>query len=137
MGPENMARLHRLAFTQERPWRASEFADLLATPGTFALGDSRAFVLARVTLDEAELLTIATDPAHQRQGLARGLMTAWQASAIQQGATRAILEVAADNTAAQALYAAFGYAECGRRPKYYATSDGRRTDAIVMDRALP
>ncbi|WP_233270541.1 GNAT family N-acetyltransferase [Chachezhania sediminis] len=136
MTPAAMARLHAAAFTRSRPWTEAEFADLLDGPGTFAAGDDRAFVLARVIAGEAELLTIATDPALQRQGLARTLMDEWQALAMARGATQAFLEVAADNDAARALYAACAYAEAGRRKGYYHRSDGSRVDALVMTRAL-
>ena len=39
------------------------------------------------------------------------------------------LEVRADNPVAQALYASEGFAEVGRRPRYYQPDD---VDAIVM-----
>jgi ribosomal-protein-alanine N-acetyltransferase len=136
MTPEQMADLHVQAFRVPRPWSAGEFRDLLNRPGTFALGDARAFAVVSVILDDAELLTIATDPSLRRQGLARAVMQDWQAEATRRGATRAFLEVAADNIAAQALYAACGYAQVGRRRGYYAHPDGGHVDAVVMQRAL-
>ena len=48
----------------------------------------------------------------------------------------AFLEVAADNAAAQALYARAGFAESGRRRGYYRRPDGSGLDALVMQRAL-
>jgi ribosomal-protein-alanine N-acetyltransferase len=42
------------------------------------------------------------------------------------------LEVAAQNTAARALYAALGFTETGRRPAYY--EDGG--DALILALAL-
>jgi ribosomal-protein-alanine N-acetyltransferase len=42
------------------------------------------------------------------------------------------LEVAPGNAAARALYASAGYAEVGRRPRYYP--DG--SDALLLARAL-
>ena len=131
-----MAAVHAAAFTRERSWSAAEFEDLLASPFVFATGDARAFALVRVVADEAELLTIATDPAHRRRGLARALMEAWQAEAARRGATRAFLEVAADNAGAMALYRAAGFAETARRRVYYARRDGPAVDAVIMSRAL-
>ncbi len=132
-----MAETHRLAFTRDRPWREAEFTALLAQPNVFVTGDARAFALVRVAADEAELLTLATHPAHRRRGHARNLMQAWHVQAAARGATRAILEVAEDNIAARALYHACGYSECARRPDYYSASGGQPVDAILMDRPLP
>jgi len=136
MTPEQMAATHAAAFTQSRPWRAGEFADLLSLSGSFACGDARCFALVRVIADEAELLTIATDPAHRRQGLARACMDRWQAEAAARGATRAFLEVAADNPAALGLYAACGYDRVGLRRGYYPRPDAPPSDAILMARTL-
>lgn len=66
-----MAATHAAAFTQSRPWTTGEFAELLSSPLSLVVGDERCFALFRVIADEAELLTIATHPDHQRQGLAR------------------------------------------------------------------
>lgn len=131
-----MARAHKAAFTQSRPWNAGEFASLLESPLTFAIGDARCFALVRVIADEAELLTIATHPEHQRQGLARQIMDIWQQEAAARGATEAFLEVAADNLPAQTLYEANGFAECGRRAGYYARKDAPAVDAVLMRRTL-
>jgi len=132
-----MAETHAAAFTQSRPWSQTEFADLLRYPGCFATGDSDCFALIRVTLDEAELLTIATHPRCQRRGLGRALMEKWHAIAHERGARRAYLEVAGDNAAAIALYRACGYDSCGLRPGYYQRSGGKPVDALVLARDLP
>lgn len=134
--PETMAQTHALAM-QSRPWRAEEFAELLALPGTFALGDAACFALVRVIADEAELLTIATHPDHRRQGLARACMAAWMAAAAARGAVQAFLEVAEDNAAALALYQAMGFARSGLRPGYYPRPGGPAADAVIMTRPLP
>ena len=104
--------------------------------GRLLLEDARAFALIRVVADETELLTIATHPAHQRQGLARALMAGWLAEAAQRGARRAFLEVAHDNAPARALYGACGFAECGLRRGYYARPDSPAADAVVMARPV-
>ena len=131
-----MAATHAAAFRQARPWSGDEFRDLIASPLVFALGDARAFALIRVVADETELLTIATHPAHQRQGLARALMAEWLAEAARREARHAFLEVAQDNAPARALYASCGFTDCGRRRGYYDRPDGPAADAVVMARAL-
>lgn len=137
MTPEDMAACHAAAFDQSRPWSAEEFADLLANPFTFACGDSRCFAVVQTIAGEAELLTIATQPTHQRKGLARHCMDIWQGEAVKRGATRAFLDVAADNSAAIALYERHGYAPCGQRRGYYKRQGAAPVDAIVMERKLP
>lgn len=137
MTPQDMAATHAAAFTQSRPWSAAEFTALLDSPLVFVIGDPRCFALIRVVADEAELLTIATHPDHQRQGLARSLMRDWQVQAATRGAASAFLEVAADNASALALYLGEGFAEMGRRKGYYPRKGQPAVDAILLSRALP
>lgn len=137
MTPETLAATHMAAFSDERPWTAVEFAALLSQPSTVLTGEAESFLLGRVILDEAEILTLATAPAARRQGRARTALAAFLTVALQRGATRAFLDVAEDNAPARALYAAAGFAEIARRAAYYTAPDGTRTAAIVMARDLP
>ncbi|MDF1802883.1 ribosomal protein S18-alanine N-acetyltransferase [Thalassovita sp.] len=137
MTPETLATLHARAFTAQRPWSAAEFASLVDSPLTFLVSAQHTFALGRVIADEAELLTLATDPAQQRQGLGRTILRNYETTAKSRGATRSFLEVAADNHAAIQLYSSAGYTTDGLRPGYYKTPDGRSVDAMLMSRALP
>ncbi len=129
--------LHARAFAgQGRGWSAAEFADLLASPLTCLHAAPHGFALARLIADEAELLTLATDPDHRRRGIAAGLLASLEVDLCLRGAARQFLEVAADNGAARALYARAGYAASGRRAGYYARPDGARVDALLMQKAL-
>jgi ribosomal-protein-alanine N-acetyltransferase len=134
--PEALAAVHARAMDSGPAWGLADFAGLLASPGAFALGDARGIAVGRVAADEAELLTIAVVPEYRRAGLGRTLLAAFEARAAAAGAATAYLEVAADNAAAIAMYAARGYGETGRRRGYYRHPDGRRTDAITMARGL-
>ena len=136
MTPEVLARLHAQAFSSTRTWSAAEFGDLLDQPGAILAGDDRAFALLRVTLDEAEILTIATAPAHRRKGLARKALAQAEQAAQIAGAAVIFLEVAEDNTAARALYAQAGYAQIGRRPGYYLPKDAAPVAALVLRKAF-
>ena len=136
MTPEALATLHASAFTDQRPWTASEFASLLASPHTLLVTDPMGFVLGRVLASEAEILTLAVDPATRRQGRARRLLDAFLLRSAHQAET-AFLDVAADNAPARALYKAAGFAETGRRKGYFARKAGPAVDAILMTRALP
>ena len=135
--PEDMALLHGRAFAgQGRAWSAAEFAGLLASEHVFATADPHAIALARVIAGEAELLTLATDPAHRRRGLARACLARTEAAAAARQAVQMFLEVAHDNAPALALYRAAGYAESGRRAGYYRRPDGSRADAVTMFKTL-
>lgn len=137
MTPEALAATHARAFAGvDRKWSSAEFAALLRSPGAFALGDDRAFALGRVTADEAELLTLATDPGVRRQGRARAALAGFEAEARARGAARAFLEVAEDNTAARALYAVAGWEIIARRAGYYPRAAAPAADALVLAKPL-
>ena len=132
--PHELARLHEQAFSM--PWSAREFADLLSQPGVIAIAEPDGFVLIRIVLDEAEILTLAVIPAARRLGLGRRLVEEAAVAATKGGAARLFLEVAEDNAPARALYDRAGFSQIGRRKAYYAAADGSRTDAVVMSRDL-
>jgi len=125
MTPEALAALHAVAFPgPPRPWTAAEFTDLLADPRVLLLSErDQAFVLARIAGPEAEVLTICTDPAARRRGLASILLDRLERDLARTGVEELFLEVAETNHAARALYAAAGFAERGYRKDYY-TGDG-------------
>ncbi len=137
MTPDTLARIHAAAFRVPRPWRAQEFRDLLASPHVFVVGNGPCFAMGRVIADEAELLTLATDPDHRRLGLARDCLTDFDHEAANRGATSAFLEVAADNHAARTLYGRQGWQDTGVRPRYYRGADGAQIDAQIMGNPLP
>ncbi len=128
-----LAALHAAAFPPADRWGADAIALMLDLPGTFALHrPGQGFVLARVAAGEAEILTLAVHPEARRQGHGAALLAGAMASAVARGATAMFLEVAEGNAAARALYAAAGFAEVGRRRRYYP--DGG--DALVLRRDL-
>ncbi|MEQ9812923.1 MAG: GNAT family N-acetyltransferase [Azospirillaceae bacterium] len=120
-------------------WSPELVARQLAAPGghgwlALRAGAPCAFILLRRAADEAEILALATLPAHRRQGHARCLVRTATACLARRGVARLYLEVAADNCPARALYRSLGFAEIGRRRGYYRREDGT-IDALVM--ALP
>lgn len=136
MSPEDLARIHAAAFARDRPWAAAEFRDLLQSPHVALIDHPNGFALTRLIADEAELLTLAVDPAFHRQGIARRLMQNWLGWL--QGLTgTAFLEVAGDNTAARGLYAAHGFAVVSTRKAYYRRTNGPDADAVIMQRGFP
>jgi ribosomal-protein-alanine N-acetyltransferase len=136
MTPAEMAVLHARSFTTPRPWSEAEITDLLASPLVFALTRPGAFLLGRVVVGEAELLTIAVDPDERRAGLGGALVAAFLTEAAARGGESAFLEVAEGNAAARALYATCGFAPAGRRRGYYHRPDGISEDALILVRSL-
>ncbi|PJE29031.1 ribosomal-protein-alanine N-acetyltransferase [Pseudooceanicola antarcticus] len=131
-----LAALHAACFTTPRPWSAAEIAQLIGDRHCFLLETPGGFLLARQLLDEAEILTLAVDPAARRRGLGRALVESFLSEASARGTRRALLEVAADNGPAIALYLSAGFEKTGRRPGYYRTPDGAVKDAEIMSKDL-
>jgi ribosomal-protein-alanine N-acetyltransferase len=135
-----LADLHDRAF--DRPWSAEEFEILLKGAGAFAvLGEggepeeAKGFILCRAIAGEAEILTVAVDPAARRRGWGAALVEMAAGVAQQAGAAELFLEVAADNVAAIKLYETSSFDRVGLRKGYYPHPDGAK-DAVVMRRAL-
>ncbi len=129
-----MAALHAQAFPEARAWPEAEIASLIAPPGFFVASEA-GFAIGRVVAGEAELITIAVAPAQRGKGMGHALLSNFETKARTNGATRAFLEVAADNAPARALYAHAGWEEVGRRKGYYPRIGGP-VDALVLARDL-
>lgn len=138
---EACAAIHKTGFAH--PWSAGEFAALLASPTTLgsaaldpASGRLRGFAVSRLAADEAEILTIAVDPALRGRGVGADLLREHLARAALSGARAIFLEVDPDNLPALALYRRFGFRDVGRREGYYRRLDGKPAAAAVMRRDL-
>ncbi len=80
--------------------------------------------------DEAHVSTIGVARDRQGEGIGARLLDALLAEADRRSPV-VLLEVRADNERAIGLYRRRGFAEIGRRPRYYQPSG---TDAVVMKR---
>ncbi len=127
--------IHAAAMHVPRPWSAAELGALRQLPGVVEASREEGFALARITLDEAELLTLAVRPEARGKGIGTALLEAVQDAARDAGAARMFLEVAETNAVARRLYDRAGYRGIGRRPGYYIEA-GPPADAIVMARDL-
>ena len=129
-----LAAIHAASFPD--PWPAADLAALCASPGALALAAEddavRGFILHRVVAGEAEVLTLAVDPALRRRGIAQALLAAALGQARALGAEAMFLEVAQDNVAALALYGAAGFEPAGLRRGYYARPGAAPVDAAVL-----
>lgn len=131
---EAMAAVHEACF--ERPWSAAEIDRMMLEGFGLICEEAAAFLLGRVTLGEAEILTVAVDPSFRLQGHGRRLVEAAIEAARDQGAEMIFLEVAADNATAISLYHAAGFQLVGKRPGYYHRAEGSSADALVMKLTL-
>lgn len=130
-----LLRLERLCF--DDPWSEASLLSEVQAPhgrvwlcciGEEAVGSLMAWHL----YEDLEINRVAVAPPQRGLGLGALLVRRVLDEAALGGATRALLEVRADNTAALALYLRSGFADSGRRKAYY--HDGM--DAVVMTRLL-
>ncbi|WP_052340822.1 GNAT family N-acetyltransferase [Salinarimonas rosea] len=131
------AAIHAASFAHG--WSPTDIEGLISDRGVVAdglyLGDParpKGFVLSRSVVDEAEILTIALDPAVRGRGLSRGLLERHLEALRRMGVARLHLEVDEANAPARALYARLGFARVGRREGYYQRPDGTRAAALTL-----
>jgi [ribosomal protein S18]-alanine N-acetyltransferase len=78
-----------------------------------------AFLAARSILKQCELENVVVDAACRRRGVAKLLLSALLARAVQIGCEEILLEVRSSNKAARRLYSSSGFTEVGTRKAYY------------------
>jgi ribosomal-protein-alanine N-acetyltransferase len=132
-----MAALHGASF--HRGWSDGEFEHLLldrnivahrATAGRNVVG----FIVSRLVVDEAEILSIAVAPSRRGKGLARQLLDLNLRRLAGLGARAVFLEVEEGNAPARRLYQRAGFRQVGRREGYYSAAQGAA--ALVLRRDL-
>jgi len=121
-----LAEIHEASFPHG--WDAEELARMLGSPGVTALVARRrggkpplGFVLMRKAGGEAEIITLATDPARRGRGIGRTLMREAIRRLQHDRVARLFLEVSEKNAAALALYRSLGFRQVGRRQGYYTS----------------
>jgi [ribosomal protein S18]-alanine N-acetyltransferase len=82
---------------------------------------------------QADVVTLAVNPAHWGQGTGTALLTALVDEAEKRGCAEVLLEVREDNPRARQLYLRHGFTEVGIRRGYYQPSG---VDAVVMRKEL-
>jgi ribosomal-protein-alanine N-acetyltransferase len=83
---------------------------------------------------QADVVTLAVDPARWGRGTGTALLSALTAEADRRGCEEVLLEVREDNPRARQLYLREGFTEIGIRRGYYQPSG---VDAVVMRKVLP
>ena len=95
-------------------------------------GEVVGHAVASLAAEIAELQRIAVAAPWRRRRVAATLLDEVLALAASAGAERVLLEVREDNAAALGFYAASGFVELDRRPRYYR--DG--ASAVVLERPV-
>lgn len=121
-------------------WSRDMMAAELASPHTLylaALSDGvlvgYAGLSAPAASTQADVQTIAVDATHRRLGIGTVLLRRLLDAALARGADEVLLEVRADNPAAQRLYELHGFTAIAVRLRYYQPDD---IDAVVMRREV-
>jgi ribosomal-protein-alanine N-acetyltransferase len=117
-----IARLHADSF--RRGWSEDEVEALLSdravTAHRITIGGKLAgFILSRVAMGEAEILSVAVARACRSTGLAGKLLRLHLSRLAALGVKAVFLEVEENNTSAIRLYRRAGFAQVGRREGYY------------------
>ena len=127
----------------EKAWDADGVRRLLDYPASVALVATAerpwrvvGFIMAQLTVDEAEILSLGVAAVSQRSGVGTRLVQGLIDAAHGKDVKRIFLDVAASNTAAIGLYVKLGFTQMGRRKDYYSHTGGRREDALLMVRSL-
>jgi ribosomal-protein-alanine N-acetyltransferase len=134
-----IAALHGASF--HRGWSDGEIEGMLIERTVLAhramRGRSLAgFILSRMVIDEAEILSVAVASAWRGRGLARRLLELHLRRLAGLGARAVFLEVEESNAPARRLYRRAGFHDVGRREGYYRDPSGNTTAALVLRRDL-
>ena len=122
-------------------WSAKLFLDELAqdlpAPRSWWVAHDNGHIIGvaggMVVDDDVQILDVAVDSAHRREGIARKLLSHVSYDAQMLGCISASLEVEDGNEAARGLYESLGFTGAGVRRSYY----GPGADALVMTAQLP
>ena len=88
-----------------------------------------AYAAAWLVMDEAQICSIAVDPAYRGRGHGKQILQALIALSKEEGMRMVTLEVRRSNTTAQNLYHSVGFLDVGYRKHYY---EDNREDALIM-----
>jgi ribosomal-protein-alanine N-acetyltransferase len=142
-----IADIERRSFSD--PWSEQSFRDVLAHSRMFfvcarAGGDGSAahrvvgYVVAWFAAGQGEIANLAVDPDARGRGIGSALLDAALDEARHQRTDEVFLEVRSSNLRARQLYESRGFAEVGRRRRYYRqpVEDAvilRRTEAAIVN----
>lgn len=116
-------------------WSPAQFWGELAQPTrTYVVAEAEGVVIGYAGVyclaPTSDVQTIAVDKSWQGRGLGREMLRELLGTARERGCAEMLLEVAADNSAAIALYESEAFEVISRRRDYY----GPAADALIMRR---
>lgn len=131
-----IAELERICFSD--PWSENSIASELNNPLSYWLvaedkGRIAGYVGSQAVLDAADVMNLAVSPDYRQQGIGQALINALVEYLQQNKVIALLLEVRVSNTPAISLYEKLGFAQVGRRPKYYHNP---REDALILRKEL-
>jgi [ribosomal protein S18]-alanine N-acetyltransferase len=137
--PAIMALEHELF--PDDAWTPEMFAEEFAQPASrrlYLVAEDGAALIGYAGMmftggPQADVVTLAVDPARWGEGTGTTLLTALVDEAGSRGCTEVLLEVREDNPRARRLYQRRGFTEIGVRRGYYQPSG---VDAVVMRKVL-
>lgn len=119
-------------------WSESFFFKLFLEKSVFFISLNKpldGYLIARKTLDEYEVLTLATDINKRRRGIGTLLLKKLINLASKDKVYRIILEVSENNIAAVSMYEKLGFKKISKRKNYYNNSQGF-SDAHIMEKSF-
>lgn len=139
-----IAAIERRSFSD--PWSERAFRDVLAhsqmyfacvrdaAPGAPAATRVLGYVVAWFAAGQGEIANLAVDPDARGQGIGSALLDAALEEAKRYRTEEVFLEVRSSNLRARQLYESRGFAEVGRRRRYYRLPV---EDAVILRRTEP
>ena len=141
-----LAEIHAASFKHawsdgelEKMFSNKNYLCLVAHPPRTLKSKPSGFVLVRSVVDEAEIITIATDPHIRRKGVGRRLLQETIRKLEFDRRKKLFLEVDEANNAAINLYKRLGFKTVSERSGYYSdgkNANGKKSTALVMQLEL-
>ena len=135
------ADIHAQCFTHN--WDEHTLATMLAGRGTFCLlatssgtqNSPAGFLMFRRSAGEAEILTVAVNPARRNTGIAGALVDEMIRLCLHERLEEIFLEVDESNGAALSVYRKKGFKKVGERRGYYQA--GKSKDGGIAETGAP
>ena len=118
----------------EKKWAKKEFYSFISNQDNiFILSDPKpvGYLMAKVTTDEIEIISILIDKKFRNIGIGKGLLYKLLNIALKKKIQNIFLEVSVENLIAINLYKKFNFIKVGKRKNYYF-QNGRYIDADIM-----
>lgn len=127
-------KLAEKAFVHGSPWTKEQYEQTAARSDlTFFIAEIEdrpvGYIGGKIILDEAEVYSIAVEPASQNRKVASKLIEAYKTHCRANGVQILFLEVRESNLTARNFYVAHQFKEISRRKGYYTEPE---EDAVIM-----